>query len=173
MIAIATASVPIVKFEDPSTGLHIDLNCNEQLGLINTILLNNYCEAWAPLRKMIFFLKKWAKSLGLNDPSGTAGPSSFSSYCIALMAVGFLQVGSTCTQPDDFPPLKSSLQSQGVLPNLQSNLPDVDREKSGFWMRSKPKKGDTRLWCDTRFGSPENWKGVEMSLEDAMCGWFR
>lgn len=92
VIAITTASVPIVKFEDPATGLHVDLNCNEQLGLVNTILLNNYCAAWTPLRRMIFFLKKWAKSLGLNDPSGTAGPSSFSSYCLALMTVGFLQV---------------------------------------------------------------------------------
>lgn len=93
MIAISSASVPIVKFQDPATNLHIDLNCNEQLGLINTILLNNYCLAWPHLRSMVFFLKKWAKSLGLNDPSGANGPSSFSSYCLALMTVGFLQVG--------------------------------------------------------------------------------
>ncbi|KAG8848439.1 hypothetical protein FRB96_001225 [Tulasnella sp. 330] len=156
VVAIANATVPIVKFLDPDTGMHIDLNCNEQLGLINTILLNNYCLAWPYLRYMLFFIKKWAKSLGLNDPSGVNGPSSFSSYCFALMTVAYLQV-------------------KGVLPHLQQNaVGEVDRESSGFWMRSRPNKSDDRVWCDTRFDAPDDgWTGMPMSLEEAVCGWFR
>ncbi|KAG9003020.1 hypothetical protein FRB93_011307 [Tulasnella sp. JGI-2019a] len=157
VIAITSASVPIVKFQDPATGLHVDLNCNEQLGLINTILLNNYCLAWPHLRRMLFFIKKWAKSVGLNDPSGVSGPSSFSSYCLALMTVAYLQ-------------------AKGVLPHLQkcADEEEVDRESSGFWMRSRPNRIDDRVWCDTRFKEPEvGWTGSPMSLDEVVCGWFR
>jgi DNA polymerase sigma len=39
-------------------------------------------------------IKRWAKSHGLNDPSGQGGPVTFSSYALALMVIGFLQVRS-------------------------------------------------------------------------------
>lgn len=92
VMAIPKATVPIVKFYDPRTQLHVDLNCNNRLGLINTALLRTYCDLWAPLRLMILFIKTWAKARSLNDPSGANGPSSFSSYCLALMCVAFMQV---------------------------------------------------------------------------------
>ncbi|KAG8951400.1 hypothetical protein FRC04_006171 [Tulasnella sp. 424] len=157
VIAITGATVPIVKFYDPRTRLNIDLNCNNALGCVNTVLLANYCNAWAPLRSMIFFIKKWAKSWAFNDASGQDGPSSYSSYCLTLMIVAFLQ-------------------TRGVLPNLQSNaVGQLDKETAGFWLKLKK---DKRLWTDTRFESlavyqKRGWKGRSMALGDALYGWFR
>jgi len=83
-----------VKFTDVNTGLHVDINCNEQLGLLNTYLIKHYCDLYQPLRPLLFFLKTWAKSHGFNDPSGGGGPVSFSSYCLTLMTISWLQVSS-------------------------------------------------------------------------------
>ncbi|KAG8892907.1 hypothetical protein FRC01_013889, partial [Tulasnella sp. 417] len=157
VIAITGATVPIVKFYDPRTRLNIDLNCNNALGCVNTVLLANYCNAWAPLRSMIFFIKKWAKSWAFNDASGQDGPSSYSSYCLTLMIVSFLQI-------------------RGVLPNLQScAVGQLDKGTAGFW--SKLKK-DKRVWSDTRFESLDvvlqrGWTGRSMALSEAIYGWFR
>ncbi|KAG8900632.1 hypothetical protein FRB99_005836, partial [Tulasnella sp. 403] len=153
MTAIPRASVPIVKFSDPKSNIQIDLNCNDQLGFVNTVLLHNYCEMWPGLRPMIFFLKRWAKSWGLNDPSGANGPSSFSSYCLALMAVALLQL-------------------KGHLPTLQKCATGpVDQGVSGFWLRLKG--SNKRLWCDTRFEAPATPNSVNLDLKDAIYEWFR
>lgn len=51
------------------------------------------------LRQMVWFIKKWAKPLGLNDPGRTTnGQMSFSSYALTLMAIGHLQVRCTFSQ---------------------------------------------------------------------------
>jgi hypothetical protein len=115
IFAIPTASVPIgkykvnnnlalptlnrisppVKCRERYTNIKIDINCNELLGLRNTELLAHYCNLYQPLRPLIFFLKHWARSYGLNDPSAQNGPPGFSSYCLALMTVAYLQVRYT------------------------------------------------------------------------------
>jgi len=41
---------------------------------------------------MIMTIKRWAKLLGLNNPSGQGGPVSFSSYTFSIMIIGYLQV---------------------------------------------------------------------------------
>lgn len=92
VIPISKATVPIVKFYDSETGIHVDLNCNETIGRVNTGMLSVYCGLYPPLRPMLFVIKKWAKSLGFNDPSGTSGPPTLSSYALSLMAIGYLQV---------------------------------------------------------------------------------
>lgn len=109
VFAIPKASVPIgvdhskfarnasdcfllVKFRDPATGLDCDLNVNDQLGLWNTQLISQYCNLVPDLvRPMIMAVKRWAKSHGMNDPSGQLGPITFSSYALVLMIIGFLQ----------------------------------------------------------------------------------
>ncbi|KAG8960204.1 hypothetical protein FRC03_006897 [Tulasnella sp. 419] len=150
---IPDASVPIVKFHDPRNSLDIDINCNSQLGLYNTWLIDGYCDIYGPLRPMIYFIKKWAAIRDLNDPSGR-GPTeeiSLSSYCYALMAVAYLQM-------------------RGVLPNLQRETALRRVESSEFWI----KKGDWRIHCDTRIGrAPARFRAVDLSLGDALYGWFR
>ncbi|CAE6436984.1 unnamed protein product [Rhizoctonia solani] len=153
IFAIPTASVPIVKCRDPYTNIKIDVNCNELLGLRNTELLSHYCNLYQPLRPLIFFLKRWAKSYGLNDPSAQTGPPGFSSYCLALMTVAFLQ-------------------TRGALPSLQSQFDGVpaNRDQHGVWMRIK---GKPPLWCDTRWEPGTRWDRTEVPLEEAVYGWFK
>jgi hypothetical protein len=84
-----------VKFRDPASGLDCDLNVNGLLGLHNSSLVKEYCNAHPYLRPLLFRIKEWANPLGLNSPSPTLGsPVSFSSYALALMTIGFLQVSS-------------------------------------------------------------------------------
>ncbi|KAL5634201.1 hypothetical protein ACGC1H_006129 [Rhizoctonia solani] len=153
IFVIPTASVPIVKCRDPFTNLKIDINCNELLGLRNTELLAHYCNLYQPLRPLIFFLKRWAKSYGLNDPSAQSGPPGFSSYCLALMTVAYLQ-------------------TRKALPSLQAQFDGVpaDRDQHGVWMRVK---GKPSIWCDTRWDPATRWNLVELPLEEAVYGWFK
>lgn len=104
----ATASVPIggsffskkgefthsvkVRFRDPASGLDCDLNVNDRLGLINSTMIKEYCDAHPFLRPLLYRIKEWAKPLSLNSPSPPRGPVSFSSYALALMTISFLQV---------------------------------------------------------------------------------
>ncbi len=80
------ANVSIVKFVDKATGIEGDININERFGLHNSLMIKSYCDLRPRLvRPLIFFVKQWAKMRELNDPSGSKGPASFSSYTLALM----------------------------------------------------------------------------------------
>ncbi|KIJ56368.1 hypothetical protein M422DRAFT_23649 [Sphaerobolus stellatus SS14] len=157
VIAITGANVPIVKFHDPRTGLDCDINVNDRLGLTNTLLIRRYCNLVPYLRPMIMTIKSWAKPLGLNNPSGQHGPSTFSSYALAIMAIGYLQI-------------------EGVLPNLQAGLHPLPKKvKDGvFWIRAK-KGAQDYVRCDIRMNeNPTGWvPKKELSLGEALYGWFR
>ena len=81
-----------VKFKDPRTGISCDINVNERLGVFNTALITWYCELFPPLRPLLRAIKMWAKSTGMNHPSGAGAATTFSSYALTLMTIGFLQV---------------------------------------------------------------------------------
>jgi DNA polymerase sigma len=84
-----------VKFRDPKTGLDCDINVNDRMGLHNSSMINEYCDAHPIVRPLLYRVKKWAKPLELNSPSPSRRSSvSFSSYALALMSISFLQVRS-------------------------------------------------------------------------------
>ena len=84
-----------VKFRDPQSGLDCDINVNDRLGLINSSMIKEYCDAHPFVRPLLRAIKEWAKPLGLNYPSPVRGsPISFSSYALTLMTISFLQVRS-------------------------------------------------------------------------------
>ncbi|KAG8931855.1 hypothetical protein FRC02_002042 [Tulasnella sp. 418] len=152
--AVTSAAVPIVKFHDPRSGLDSDVNCNSRLGISVTTLFEKYCSLYTGLRAMIFVIKKWAGLYDLNNPSiSSAGRYnvSFSSYCLVLMIISYLQI-------------------KGVLPNLQSSDRLASVPSSVFNIRDKF-KGWIR--CDTRIGSARGFRGEELSVGDAVYGWFR
>ena len=99
---ILGATCPIVKFSDE--GFKCDININDLGGWYNSRLILAYCDI-SPyvLRPLIHVLKLWASAKQVNDPSGASGPPSMSSYCLTLMAIGYLQ-------------------HLGALPNLQANI---------------------------------------------------
>lgn len=81
-----------VKFRDTQTGIYCDLNINDRLGLLNSLLIRDYAERNPVLRPMIYLVKKWADRLGMNSPAVGKGPVTFSSYALTLMIIGYLQV---------------------------------------------------------------------------------
>ncbi|KAF8958406.1 hypothetical protein BDZ97DRAFT_1445656 [Flammula alnicola] len=146
-----SSAVPIVKFRDRVSGLECDLNVNERLGIFNSDMIKQYCDFSPVLRPMLFGIKEWAKPLHLNSPSGVKSvPASFSSYALALMTIGFLQ-------------------AEGLLPNLQANLPPLSPEdKSAVWTR-KPR----RSW-DVRFRTDETPIPLgQADVNTLLLKWFR
>ena len=86
-------SSPKVKFKDPNTDIQCDLNINDQLGFINTSLIRHYCDILPVLRPLLLAIKRWARPLGYNSPASAPGvPVTFSSYTLAIMTIGLLQV---------------------------------------------------------------------------------
>ncbi|KAG8391727.1 hypothetical protein BUALT_Bualt01G0217200 [Buddleja alternifolia] len=85
--ALTRARVPIVKLMDPVTGISCDICVNNVLAVENTKLLRDYAEIDVRLRQLVFIVKHWAKSRGVNQTyQGT-----LSSYAYVLMCIHFLQ----------------------------------------------------------------------------------
>ena len=79
-----------MKFKDPNTDIQCDLNINDQLGFINTSLIRHYCDILPVLRPLLLAIKRWARPLGYNSPA--SAPVTFSTYTLAIMTIGLLQV---------------------------------------------------------------------------------
>ncbi|KAJ3788145.1 hypothetical protein GGU10DRAFT_347102 [Lentinula aff. detonsa] len=149
VVAIPKAKVPIVKFYDPVSNLHGDINANERLGLFNSRLIKHYCDIQPLLRPMLAFIKAWAKPLGLNKPGTQDGPPTFSSYALTLMTIAFLQ-------------------NIRLVPNLQ----DIDRDEMDpnkvFMHKNK--------LCHTQFRYIKfgDWRPpAKLALQDALYGWLK
>ncbi|XP_037082824.1 poly(A) RNA polymerase GLD2-like [Pollicipes pollicipes] len=93
------AKVPILRFLSVSTGIQVDLNCNNLVGIRNTHLLQCYSGVDERVCPLIVIVKLWAQSHDIND----ACRATLSSYSLVLMVIHFLQCG---VRP-------------AVLPNLQ------------------------------------------------------
>lgn len=127
----------------------------------NSRLILAYCEI-SPhvLRPLIHALKIWSKANHVNDPSGKYGMPTMSSYCLTLMAIGYLQ---HC----------------GILPNLQSDVevrvpdyPDTDG-KDVIWAGwGKP----TGMKINVGFSErpPPDWMSSDpnMTAAQAVRGFF-
>lgn len=98
VIAITDAKVPIVKFVDPITQIHCDMNVQHPLGIYNSALIKAYMDIDERLEKFLVMLKYFAKAHGILD-----GSSGFlCSYAYILMAIVFFQE-----------------QAEPILPRLQ------------------------------------------------------
>ena len=93
---ISRAKVPIVKFEDPRSGLNVDISINNTLALYNTNLLASYARKDKRVKDLIICIKHWAHHRNLSDPvNGT-----LSSYAWSILVI-------------------DHLLDQKVIPNLQ------------------------------------------------------
>ncbi|EIM83995.1 uncharacterized protein STEHIDRAFT_170415 [Stereum hirsutum FP-91666 SS1] len=149
---IPGATVPIVKFKDPRTNIHCDININDRLGVKNTELIARYIELLPVLRPLLSAIKKWAGVHGLNNPSGRQGAVSFSSYALTVMSIAFFQM-------------------KGLLPNLQDEE-GMSRRERVFWLRTK--KHGMRVKCDVRWRKDVlTWEPPrEVELAEALAEWF-
>jgi len=115
---IKNARVPVLRYLDALHKVQCDVTVNaggsayksEAIGL-----LLGHDERAVGLAKLV---KMWAKSQGINDPSG----GTFNSYSLVLLVIVFLQ----CQRPAVLPPLKEVLFS----PNVPACLSKKDRKRT-------------------------------------------
>ncbi|CAL3967992.1 unnamed protein product [Diplocarpon coronariae] len=75
-----------LEFPKTGVGIQCDINFSAQLGIHNTQLLRCYSQSDPRVKKMILFIKHWAKVRGINTPyRGT-----LSSYGYVLMVLHYL-----------------------------------------------------------------------------------
>jgi hypothetical protein len=173
--AHTTSSLTLVtvKLTDRTTGLQCDVNINDQFGVRNSRLLRAYFDLVPPARALAVAVKHWASRRGLNDPSASRGVTTFSSYTLALLLLGYLQ-------------------TTGHLPNLQDPALLANAPESHLWARPprvrqrRPKKGAPpaepapavapapRVRCDTTFApSAPDWSPpTQLALAAGLRGFF-
>lgn len=95
LVLVPAARVPILKFTEKETGLEIDFNVNNVLGINNSDLIFTYCQLDHRFHIMCMFLKYWAKKC---DIIGAAF-GYLSSYALTLMVIAFLQSRSPPVLP--------------------------------------------------------------------------
>lgn len=108
---------------------------------------------------MIHFIKLWAGRFNLNDPSASRGPRTFSSYCLTLMVIAYLQaVGH----------LPSLQQGVEVPPSL--NPANVDMPETIWVNWGRPQGAAAHVWF--RELPPDGWVPSKVSLGEAVEGFF-
>lgn len=133
-----------MKFKDVDTGVQCDLNINDQLGCINTSLIQHYCEILPILRPLLLAIKRWARPLGYNNPAGAPGtPITFSSYTLTIMTIGLLQVLCICVATMSINHLLTSLR-QGAFCQTSKKVPYFRKAGHSGSVR-KPKKGSAAM----------------------------
>ncbi|GIY78869.1 poly(A) RNA polymerase gld-2 homolog A [Caerostris darwini] len=138
-IQVIYAKVPILKFVDLESGIEVDLNINNTVGIRNTQLLTSYSRIDKRLPPLVVLVKIWARCHDIND----AKNNSLSSYSIVLMVIHYLQCRCRppvlpclqLLQPDRFLPDTDirQLKLQEELPNFVSeNYEDLGSLFIGF-----------------------------------------
>ncbi|GBM87645.1 Poly(A) RNA polymerase gld-2 A [Araneus ventricosus] len=126
-IQVIYAKVPILKFVDGESGVEVDLNINNAIGIRNTQLLSSYARIDERLPPLVVLVKLWARCHSIND----AKNNSLSSYSIVLMVIHYLQY--RCRPP--VLPCLQEIQPDKYLPHtdirklkLREDLPDFISE---------------------------------------------
>ncbi|XP_050039271.2 poly(A) RNA polymerase GLD2-like isoform X1 [Dermacentor andersoni] len=101
------AKVPILRFCDRTTGVEVDMNVNNVVGLRNTRLLQCYARLDPRAAPLVLAAKAWAAGHQINE----AKHGTLSSYSLALMVIQYLQCGC----------------EPAVLPSLQKMQPSKFR----------------------------------------------
>lgn len=139
------------------------LTRREPAGVLNSRLINAYCDLHPSIRPLCVFIKFWASQRDLNDPSGQAGPVTFSSYTLILLVIAYLQ-------------------SISLVPNLQAAdlIAQQGVERRRFFSTPKARirrgklngiKGSTG-WDTTFVEKVPGWEVQEVGLKELARGFF-
>ncbi|KAG7167225.1 Speckle targeted PIP5K1A-regulated poly(A) polymerase-like [Homarus americanus] len=101
---VARARVPIVKFEDTSTRLMVDLSFRHGMPVYNTHLISQYSLAHPLVRPYLMLIRYWAK---IQDVAGGGQPS----YLITNYALTMLMLFNLMTRDDPIIPSVSYLKN--------------------------------------------------------------
>ncbi|KAH6933048.1 hypothetical protein HPB50_011710 [Hyalomma asiaticum] len=128
------AKVPIVRFRDRTTGVEVDMNVNNVVGLRNTRLLQCYAQLDPRTAPLVLAVKAWASGQHINE----AKNGTLSSYSLALMVIQYLQCGC----------------EPAVLPSLQKMQPSLGTLFVGFLDFFANRFGFSRSCASVRLGVP-------------------
>lgn len=81
------AKVPLLKFKDRASGIHVDLNIHNTIGIRNTRLLKAYAECDPRVPKLVLAVKLWARENNIS----CAHQGTLASYALTLMVIQYLQ----------------------------------------------------------------------------------
>eukprot|EP00658_Telonema_sp_P-2_P079264 TRINITY_DN7607_c0_g1_i1.p1 TRINITY_DN7607_c0_g1~~TRINITY_DN7607_c0_g1_i1.p1 ORF type:complete len:364 (-),score=82.40 TRINITY_DN7607_c0_g1_i1:100-1191(-) len=83
---VLSARVPVLKCESPE-GVQVDVVVNHTEGIHNTELLRSLVQTDCRFQQLALLIKHWASRRGIRNPSD----GYFSSYCLTLMVIHYLQ----------------------------------------------------------------------------------
>jgi len=85
---IDTAKVPIIKYVDKSSGIHVDISFNVINGVNSVQLINIFKKQFPVLPKLLSVLKQFLHNRDL----AMVFTGGLSSFCLTLMVISFLQM---------------------------------------------------------------------------------
>ncbi|EGC37184.1 hypothetical protein DICPUDRAFT_150267 [Dictyostelium purpureum] len=107
-----SATIPIIRFLELNTGTQFDMCFNHEIGIYKSNLIKEYSDLDPRCKELILLVKYWAQQKDIND----ASKGTFSSFCLVLMVIHFLQYGI-------YPP---------ILPNLEAGSNKKDHLKENI-----------------------------------------
>eukprot|EP00045_Choanoeca_perplexa_P008929 m.84216 g.84216 ORF g.84216 m.84216 type:complete len:382 (-) comp14680_c0_seq16:46-1191(-) len=128
MQVIAKARVPIIKFRDRATSVHVDISFNMPTGPEDALVIKQRMKEMPAIRPLVLFLKQFLMERSLNEVfTGGLG-----SYAIFLMVLSFLQLR---------PSPASNTSNLGVLliEFLELYGYDLNYDKVGICVRKEGK----------------------------------
>ncbi|KAL7299968.1 hypothetical protein TKK_0007284 [Trichogramma kaykai] len=113
IVQVIKSFIPILRLEDKSSGLHINVTYNTLPYVRNTYLLQLYSKCDWRIRPLMVTIKLWAKHHKLLDSQ------KFNSFHLTMMVISYLQCG---TRPIVLPNLQhllyENLASVRYVPNI-------------------------------------------------------
>mmetsp|Transcript_18156 Transcript_18156/g.26860 ORF Transcript_18156/g.26860 Transcript_18156/m.26860 type:complete len:427 (-) Transcript_18156:6-1286(-) len=143
---VTRARVPVIKMKDPETTVSIDLVFNNLLAVHNTRLIKTYVEFDPRSKILIYLVKNWANKKNIND----ATMGTFSSYCLVIMAIHFLQ-------------------SVGILPNLQGKEARMLQFNEDFSEMKIDQKTLSHKNKENKPSKPFIRDGIDITFLDDIC----
>ncbi|XP_055954187.1 poly(A) RNA polymerase GLD2-like isoform X3 [Argiope bruennichi] len=155
-IQIIYAKVPILRFVDGESGIEVDLNINNAIGIRNTQLLTSYARIDGRLPPLVVLVKLWARCHDIND----AKNNSLSSYSIVLMVIHYLQY--RCRPP--VLPCLQQIQPDKYLPRSDIRKLKLHEELPNFISENQEDLGDLFIGFLKYYSEEFNYRESAMSI---------
>ncbi len=153
--SIPNASVPIVKFSDPRSGLDVDISLDNRLAIYNSDMLKSYAQEHR-LQQFVQMVKYWASRRDIND----AFKGTLSSYAWTLLAIQHAQM----IQPPLAPNRQIDFQSKPV--SFQGTMYDVGFNNDEFKTKNKQSLASLLLSFFDRYATRWDWESMVVSIRN-------
>ncbi|KAL4440273.1 hypothetical protein ABPG75_003274 [Micractinium tetrahymenae] len=114
-----TARIPIIKFTDAETGLHVDLSVDGRAPLFRSTLLGQLQRLDWRVGALVRLVKQWASAVGISG----AADGMLSSHALTLMVIWHLQM----RVPAVLPPVGESFDSRPLEAGADPDMPLVQQ----------------------------------------------